>query len=123
MELEACARQVVDAAYHVHVSLGPGLLEGIYEACLAVELAERGVPYQRQQSLPVFYKQQKIDAALRLDFLIADSIVVEIKSVERLMPIHEAQLLTYLKLSRRPLGFLINFNVVRFKEGIRRFAS
>lgn len=120
MEIEDIAKQIVDAAFAVHVELGSGLLESTYEACLEFELNERGLRVERQINLPVSYKGLSIDAGYRLDLLIEDSIIVELKSVEQLLPLHQAKLLTYLKLSKKPLGFLINFNVPLIKQGIRR---
>lgn len=122
-ELDAVATAIVDAAFRVHSTLGPGLLESVYETCLEHELVKRGQPVLRQVSLPISYDGSKLDAGLRLDLLVAESIIVEVKAVERLLPVHDAQLLTYLKLARKPLGFLINFNVTLIKEGIRRRIS
>ena len=119
---ETAARETVDATIKVHRTLGPGLLESVYEHCLAYELDARGVPYRRQLALPIVYGDSVIDAALRLDLLVDDQVIVEVKSVERLAPIHDAQLMTYLKLSRRRLGLLINFNGILLKDGLRRFA-
>jgi len=116
-EVEAVARSVVDAGFRVHEALGPGLLESAYEHCLAYELERRGRHVLRQVALPIVYDAVKLDAGYRIDLLVADAIVVEIKSVESLAPIHQAQLLTYLKLSGRRLGFLMNFNVPLFKRG------
>ncbi|HLG86462.1 MAG TPA: GxxExxY protein [Alphaproteobacteria bacterium] len=120
-EHDRVARQVVDAAFAVHTALGPGLLESVYEQCLARELTERGIPVQRQVAVPVIYRDVRVDAGFRMDLLVDDLLVVEIKATERTLPIHEAQLLTYLKLSGHRIGLLINFNVPRIKEGIRRF--
>ena len=111
---------VVDSAVAVHRSLGPGLLESVYEQCLAVELQARGLKTARQVPQPIEYRGKHLDAGFRLDILVEDLVVIEIKAVERLLPVHEAQLLTYLKLSRRQLGLLINFNVPVIKAGIRR---
>jgi GxxExxY protein len=111
---------VIGAAIEVHRSLGPGLLESAYEACLAYELSLRGLQAERQIELPIHYKGQPINAAYRIDLLVNQELVLEIKAVDALHPIHEAQLLTYLKLGRWPLGLLINFNVPVLKEGIRR---
>ena len=116
------ARQVVDAAFTVHSTLGPGLLESIYEICLAHELAKRGLRVERQVSLPVVYDNLTLDAGMRLDMVVAESVLLELKAVEAILPIHLAQVLTYLKLSGRRLGLLINFNVVRLKDGIKRLA-
>ncbi len=114
------AKEVVDAAYCVHRELGPGLLESVYETCLARELALRGISSERQIACPIVYRGAPINDALRLDMLVAGRIVVELKAVDKLLPVHEAQLLTYLKLTGKRLGFLINFNVPVLKQGIRR---
>ena len=111
---------MVDAAYSVHSTLGPGLLESVYETCLARELAKREIAFKRQVDLPVVYDGVRMDAGLRLDLLVEDVVVVEIKAIEALIPVHMAQVLTYLKLSGRRLGLLINFNVPVIKDGIRR---
>src|SRR5882672_4442997 len=116
------AKVVVDAAYAVHKALGPGLLESVYEICLAHELVKRGLKIERQVSLPVVYDSIRLDAGLRLDFVVEQQLVVELKAVEVILPVHEAQLLTYLKLSAHRLGLLINFNVPLIKQGIRRMA-
>lgn len=118
--VEAIATRVLDAAFEVHRKLGPGLLESVYEICVCHELTKLAVPFQRQVCLPVKYDEIEIDAGFRLDLLVANTIVCEFKAVERILPIHEAQLLTYLKLSRMRLGFLINFNVPLLKNGIKR---
>lgn len=114
------ARQVVDAAYAVHKALGPGLLEGIYEVCLTHELSKRGLKVERQVVLPVFYDGLRLDAGLRLDLLVEGCLVVELKAVETILPLHQAQLLTDLKLSGHCLGLLINFNVSLIRDGIKR---
>ena len=114
------AKEVVDAAYKVHVTLGPGLLESVYEICLCHELATQNVPFERQLNLPVVYEGIRLDAGLRLDLLVADVVIVELKAVERMSPLHEAQLLTYLKLSGKRLGLLINFNAPVLKDGFKR---
>ena len=119
-ETNRVSGQIVDAAYAVHSNLGPGLLENVYEQCLAHELTKRGLRLQRQLALPVIYDEIRLDAGLRIDMLVEDSVVVEIKAVEGVIPVHKAQVLTYLKLSDRRLGLLINFNVVRIKDGIQR---
>ena len=118
---EEIATEIVDSAYEVHSGLGPGLLESVYEDCLSFELADRGLEYQRQLVLPVRYKQHQIESGLRVDFLVENRIVLEIKAVEALLKVHTYQLLTYLKLGDFKLGFLINFNVPLFKQGIHRF--
>jgi GxxExxY protein len=114
--------QVLDAAIEVHRQLGPGLLESAYENCLAHELALRGISFVRQQPLPVVYKDCKLDCGYRLDLIVEGQVLVEIKAIDALHPIHEAQVLTYLKLSGLPVAFLINFNVLKLKDGVRRLA-
>lgn len=118
--VQQTAREVVDAAFRVHRILGPGLLESVYEACFAYELEKRALSYARQVSLPVMYDGLAIEAGLRLDLLVNDCVIVEVKAVEKTLPVHEAQLLTYLKLTDKRLGLLINFNVPLIKDGIRR---
>ena len=105
----------------MHKNLGPGLLESTYEQCLAHELSLQGIPFKVQSPLPVDYKGLKLDCGYRVDFLVDDRLIVEIKSVERLIPVHEAQILTYMKLAHISIGLLLNFNVPRLKEGIKRF--
>ena len=114
---------VIGAAIDVHRELGPGLLESAYQACLAYELVQRDVRFERHVPLPVTYHGVKIDCGYRLDFLVEDLVVVEIKSVERLAPIHSAQVITYLKLMKRPVGLLLNFNVTALNRGIRRLEN
>lgn len=120
MELNQISEKIIGAAIEVHKLLGPGLLESAYEECICRELALRGIEFERQLSLPIEYKGVRLDCGYRLDLLIEQSVVVEIKSVKNIEPIHEAQLLTYLKLGGWKLGLLINFNVPALKEGIRR---
>lgn len=119
-ELDALARQVVDAAFTVHKTLGPGLLESAYEICLGIELNRRGIDFESQLPLSIVYEDITVESAFRLDILVEDRLIVELKAVERLLPIHEAQLLTYLRLSQRRLGLLINFNTPLIKDGINR---
>lgn len=114
---------VIGAAMRVHQALGPGLLESAYEACLAFELADRGMKVLQQQPLPVVYRNVRLSCGYRLDLLVEDRVVVEVKSVSRLEPIHEAQLISYLRLSSCPVGLLINFNVKVLKSGIRRLVN
>lgn len=111
---------IVDAAFAVHKALGPGLLESVYEVCLCHELKKRGIPFHSQVALPVVYDNVRLDAGLRLDLLVADSVIVELKAVEKHNPLFEAQLLTYMKLTGKRLGLLINFNVPLIKDGIKR---
>jgi GxxExxY protein len=119
-QTEQIAATVLDAAFQVHRALGPGLLESVYEVCLCRELTKRNISFQCQPSLPVIYDGELLEAGLRLDLLVADSVIVELKSVEKMIPLYEAQLLTYLKLSRKRLGLLIKFNVALLKDGIKR---
>jgi GxxExxY protein len=119
--VDVVGRHVVDAAIKVHRALGPGLLESAYEHCLAHELHERGFAVARQVALPVEYQGLRLDAGYRLDLIIEDCVIVEVKAVEALSRLHEAQILTYLKLSRLPLAFLMNFNAVQLRQGLRRF--
>ena len=123
MELNEISGQVVDAAMKVHSSLGPGLLENAYEACLEYELQKRGMQAERQVALPVVYDGVRIELGYRLDLLVENEIIVELKAVERLTRIHEAQLLSYLKLSNKKIGLLINFSVLRLKDGIKRMVN
>ena len=119
-EIEATAKLVIDAAYKVHTELGAGLLESVYEACLAHELGKSGVLVEAQVSLPIVYDNLKLEAGYRLDMLVNKHLIVEIKAVDALMDVHRAQLMTYLKLTKLRLGLLINFNVAHLKNGIRR---
>ncbi len=119
-KLNEITYKIIGCAYKVHSELGPGLLESTYEICLEYELREEGLKVEKQKALPVVYQGIKMDAGYRIDLLVEDEIVVELKSVEILAPIHEAQLLTYLKLAKKKLGLLINFNVIDLKKGIKR---
>ena len=121
-ELNELSRDIVDAVFHIHQELGPGLLESVYEACLCHELARRGLKFERQATLPVVYDGMEIEAGLRIDLWVEKKLVVELKSVETLLDIHKAQLLTYLKLTNCRLGLLVNFNVPVIRQGIRRIA-
>ena len=112
---------ILKKAYEVHTALGPGLLESTYEECLCYELSRYGLQVERQKTLPIEYKGIKIDNGYRLDIVVENKVVIELKSVETLLPIHSAQLLTYLKLSNIKYGLLINFNVKSLKEGIKRY--
>jgi len=121
--IDEIAAILVDASFKVHQELGPGLLESAYEACLAHELTKRGLVIEKQKAQPVFYDGIIIDVGYRMDLLINDCVVIELKAVEQIIPIHLAQLMTYLKLSNKPLGFLINFNTTYFKSSIKRIAN
>lgn len=115
------AKEVVDVAFQIHKSLGPGLLEGVYEACMADELRFRGFGVKSQDVVPVVFNGRVIDTAFRADIIVNDNVLVELKSIERLSRLQEAQTLTYMKLAKIRLGLLINFNVPLIKDGIRRF--
>ena len=123
MAENAVAQQIVDAAYRVHTSLGPGLLESAYEAVLAFELESRGLRVARQQAVPIVYQGMRIETGFRADLIVADLVIVEIKSVESVAPVHKKQLLTHLRLAGKRLGLLINFNVALVKDGITRIAN
>ncbi len=115
--------QVIGAAIEVHKALGPGLLESVYEDCMAVELKLRGLLFERQKAVALRYKGHPVGASLKIDLLVAGLVVVELKSVAEFLPVHEAQLLTYLKLTKCPAGLLINFNVPVLKQGIKRMLN
>jgi GxxExxY protein len=115
--------RVIGACIEIHRALGPGLLESAYEECLCYELSQAGIKFERQKPLPVHYKDVKLDCGYRLDLVVEEKIIIELKAVESLLPIHEAQLLTYLKLSGITLGLLINFNVAMLKQGIKRIVN
>ena len=117
---EEITEQIIGAAIEVHRALGPGLLESTYEACLAFELAKRGLRIEEQRAIPVVYQSVKLDCGYRIDLLVNKKVIVEIKAVESLLPIHEAQLLSYLKLSGCKVGLLINFNVRVLRVGLKR---
>ena len=121
--LDRITESIIGAAIAVHRVLGPGLLESAYEACLAFELVERGLKIEQQKPLPVVYRKVELDCAYRLDLLVEGLVIVEIKSVDNLAPIHMAQLLSYLKLSGCKVGLLMNFNVKILKDGIRRVVN
>lgn len=119
-EHDEVARQIIDSALSVHKALGPGLLESVYEQCLAYELRNRSLCVASQVPLPVHYREVQIEIGFRIDMVVNDLVLIEDKAVERILGVHEAQLLTYLKLSGKHLGLLINFNVPLIKDGIRR---
>ena len=120
MEFDSLSKRVIGCAIEVHRELGPGLLESAYERCLAYELTQINIPFVLQQELPVIYKGVKIDCKYRIDFLVDDQLIVELKSVDEINPVHQAQLLTYMKLARVKVGLLINFNVGLLKDGLKR---
>src|SRR5262249_9295438 len=117
---DGLSREIIGAAIEVHRELGPGLLESAYEECLAHELTLRGIPFDRQKEIAVVYKGQRLDCGFRVDLLVGELVVVELKAVDQLMPVHDAQLITYLKLTGCKLGMLLNFNVRLMKLGIKR---
>jgi len=121
MNFDELSNSVIGCAIEVHRTLGPGLLESAYEQCLAREFSLARIAFETQKPLPVEYKGVQLDCGYRLDLFIENNLILEIKAVNKLLPIHEAQILTYMRLTRAPLGLLINFNVVRLKEGIKRF--
>ncbi|KKM24167.1 hypothetical protein LCGC14_1607890 [marine sediment metagenome] len=125
MDINKLTGLVIGAAIEVHKALGPGLLESAYEECLCreLELELRGIPFERQKELPIEYRGAKLDCGYRLDIVVAGRLILELKACENLQPIHEAQLLTYLKLTGIKYGLLINFNVPVLKDGIRRIAN
>jgi GxxExxY protein len=122
-ELEYIGKVIVDSAYKVHKELGPGLLERVYEVCLAHEIEKAGLKVQRQLDIPILYDGIEFDEGFRLDLLVEEKVIVEIKAVDTVNPLWEAQIISHLRLMKRKLGFLINFNVPLIKKGIRRFAN
>ena len=120
-EVEKVGKAVLDAAFKVHTALGPGLLESVYETTTAYEIRKNGLIVATQVSQPIVYDNQELDSGFRLDMLVEKCVIVEVKSVETMHPVYEAQIMTYLRLSRVRLGFLINFNVKHLKDGIKRF--
>jgi GxxExxY protein len=122
-EFNQITHDIIGAAIEVHRALGPGLLESAYEACLAYEIGERGPKVERQKPLPLIYKDVTLDCGYRLDLLVENTVIVEVKTVDKLAPIHDAQLLSYLKLSGCKVGLLINFNMPILKHGIRRLMN
>jgi GxxExxY protein len=123
MDLEFLGKEIVDSAYKVHTELGPGLLESVYEVSLSYELARRGLKVQRQVPMKIKYEGICFDEGFRADLIVNDLVIIELKSVERLHPVHKKQVLTYLRLSNKTLGFLINFGEVLIKNGITRIVN
>ena len=123
MTENAIAKEIVDAAFRIHTTLGPGLLESVYDTVLAYELGRRGLRTVRQQPIPVVYEEVRIDTGFRADLVVEDKVIVEIKSVEFIAPVHKKQLLTYLRLADKRLGLLINFQVALIKDGITRIVN
>jgi len=121
MEFDELSRSIIGCAIEVHRTLGPGLLESTYRQCLACELSQGQIPFQMEVSLPVRYKDILLDCGYRIDLVVGGTLIVETKCVETLLPIHQAQILTYMRLSKIPIGLLINFNVTKLQNGIKRF--
>ena len=123
MRLNDITGEIIRAAMRVHSALGPGLLESAYRTCLCHDLVQRGLQVRTELPLPVVYDGTRIDAGYRIDLLVAETVIVELKTVSKLMPVHHAQLLSYLRLSRLPVGLLINFHVSRLRDGIKRIVN
>lgn len=117
------ATVIVDIAYNIHVELGPGLLESVYETVMAYELGKRRLQFTRQQAIPIIYKNIRLEEGFRADLIVENKVIVELKSVENISPVHTKQLLTYLKLTNKKLGLLINFNTELIKHGINRIVN
>lgn len=113
--------EIVDCAFQIHSAIGPGLLESAYQQCLAIELSKRGLRFEKEKDIPLLYNGQRVDVAYRADFIIENEVILELKSVERLFPLHDAQILTYMKIANLPKGLLINFNTKLIRDGIKRF--
>lgn len=123
MEINTITGKIVDTAYKLHTALGQGLLESVYEKCLEMDLKDKGLEVRSQVGVPLNYKSFVFDTGYRLDLLVENTVVIEIKSVENLAPVHFAQLITYLKLYNKPVGFLINFNTKSLKDGLHRLVN
>lgn len=123
LRLNRITEQVIGGCIEVHRALGPGLLESAYEECVCYELSQSGLAFERQVKLPMVYKNVKLECAYRMDVVVEGILVLEIKAVERLIPVHEAQLLSYLKLAKKPIGLLLNFHVPVLKDGIKRIRN
>ena len=121
MQINQITQEILDSAFKVHSSLGPGLLESAYKACLAYELRKKGLNVEEEKPIPVIYEEVKLDCGYRLDLLVEDTVVVELKTVDAFTDVHYAQILTYLRFANKKVGLLINFNVKSLKDGIKRF--
>ncbi|MDR2937860.1 MAG: GxxExxY protein [Prevotellaceae bacterium] len=121
MEIDQITQKIIGCAIEVHKALGPGLLESAYEECLAFELQQAGLKVERQKPIPIVYKDIKLDCGYRMDLLVEGRVVVELKAVDALIPVHEAQVLTYMKFGQKQVGLLINFNVTLLKNGLKRY--
>ena len=122
-ELNEITGKIIELSIKVHKSLGPGMLEGAYEICLTHELVKHGFKVERQKKLPIVYDGIRLDAGYRLDLLVNDAVIVEVKAVERIHPVHEAQLLSYLRMTDRKLGLVINFNMKMLRDGVKRVVN
>jgi GxxExxY protein len=123
MDENQLATEIIGAAIEVHRHLGPGLLEAVYRDCLVYELKDRGITVERERTIPVRYKGLELPAAYRADLIVSDRVIIELKAVDILLPVHAAQLLSYLRISEKKLGLLINFNMAQLREGIRRIVN
>jgi GxxExxY protein len=123
MEINQLSGSIVDAALRIHMKLGPGLLESVYRQCLAIEFQQRGLRCASEVPLPIIYSGHRIESAYRLDLIVEDLIIVEVKAIEHILPVHKAQLLSYLRLTEKKLGLLLNFNVPRMRDGIYRIVN
>ena len=123
MKFQEITEKIIIAALKVHSAIGPGVLESVYKTCLAHELKQTGMAVHTEVALPVVYDGLRLDSGFRIDLLVEDLVIVELKCVEALLPIHKAQLLTYLRLSNKPIGLLLNFNVVHLRDGIKRILN
>jgi GxxExxY protein len=121
METDQITEKIIGCAINVHKCLGPGLLESAYEECMVFELKKEGLKVERQKPIPVIYKEIKLDCGYRIDILVGDSVLLELKNVEAFNPVHEAQILTYMKFAEKKIGLLINFNVTLLKNGLKRY--
>jgi GxxExxY protein len=123
MDFESIAREIVDSAIRIHTRIGPGMLEGAYEACFEHELNKRSLRVKKQVPMPLRYDDLTVDVGYRIDLLVEDAVVIELKTVQQLLPVHKAQLLTYLRSGNYRLGFLLNFNTVHMRDGIKRIVN
>jgi GxxExxY protein len=121
MKINEITEKIIGCAIEVHKSLGPGLLESAYEECLAFELQKAGLSIEKQKAVPVVYKEIKLDCGYRIDILVENTVIVELKTVDAFNPVHEAQILTYMKFAKKQIGLLINFNVTMLKNGLKRY--
>ena len=122
-EYNVLGKEILDASINVHKEMGPGLLESVYHQCLFIELTSRDIICKREVFLPLHYKGKKLDKTFKIDLLVEDEIIIELKAVESLLPVHEAQIISYLKLANKRLGYLINFNTPLLKDGFKRFVN